>query len=122
MRRVAEPRVEPVPEILVKVRNRRKAANIAATMAHHPGLSRSFAALYNTILREGATPRRQRELVMLRTGWNCQAEYEFGQHTLYGLEAGLTDAEVFALTRPLSTHEWSEQDHVLLQMADDLYA
>jgi hypothetical protein len=27
----------------------------------------------------GALPPRVRELTILRTGWNCRSEYEFGQ-------------------------------------------
>jgi 4-carboxymuconolactone decarboxylase len=121
LRRPDQPRVHPVPEILEKARKRTAAANVQATMAHHRGLARSLGQLYDTILRNCVTPRRLRELVILRTGWNCQAEYEFGQHTLMGREAGVTDEELHALTRPLKTHAWSDADRALLQMADDLY-
>lgn len=54
-------------------------------------------------------------------GYNCQAVYEFGQHTLFGRDAGLTDEEIYCVTRPLTTHEWSAEDRALLQMTDDLY-
>ena len=73
------------------------------------------------MLNATETPRRQRELVILRMGWKCQAVYEFGQHTMYGMAHGVTEDEVSAVTRPLSEHDWSEQDRVLLQMTDDLY-
>jgi 4-carboxymuconolactone decarboxylase len=61
-------------------------------------------------------------LVILRMGWNCQSEYEFGQHTLMGRDAGLSDEEIYAVTRPLSTFPWAAADRCLLQMVDDLYA
>ena len=98
------------------------AVNVRATMAHHPTLARAFGGFANAVLNEAETPRRQRELVILRMGWNCQARYEFGQHTLYGLANGVTPEEVSAVTRPLSQHSWSDEDRVLLQMTDDLYA
>jgi len=121
LRRLTEPRVQPLPTVLEKLRARTAAANVGATMAHHRELGVRFGALYDTILNHGQTPRRQREIVILRTGWNCQAEYEFGQHTLFGREAGLTDSEIYAITRPIATYPWSEEDRCLLQMADDLY-
>jgi 4-carboxymuconolactone decarboxylase len=115
-------RVEPVPRVAEKLAGRTKAINVQATMAHHRGLSKALGRLYEVILNECETPRRQRELVILRTGWNCGAEYEFGQHTIYGIEAGgLTDGEVLAATRPISSFPWSPEDRTLLQMADELY-
>lgn len=98
------------------------AVNVRATMAHHPELSRTFNEFASAVLNATGTPRRQRELVILRMGWNCQAVYEFGQHTMYGLANGVTEDEVSAVTRPLSEHSWSDQDRVLLQMVDDLYS
>jgi len=54
-------------------------------------------------------------------GWNCQSVYEFGQHTLFGRDAGLTDSEIYATTRPLSEGSWSPADRAILQLVDDLY-
>jgi alkylhydroperoxidase family enzyme len=120
--RPARPRVDPDPVVLAKIRDKIAAANVVATFAHHRELSDRFAPLFDLILNQGMTPRRQRELVILRTGWNCGSEYEFGQHTLFGRDAGLTDAEIRALVRPLDDHAWSADDRVLLEMADDLHA
>jgi len=119
--RPSRARVEPDARVLGKIAGKIAAANVVATFAHHRELSDRFAPLFDLILNHGITPRRQRELVILRTGWNCGSEYEFGQHTLFGRDAGLSYAEIAATTRPLSTHPWPEEDRLLLQMADDLY-
>lgn len=126
LRRPASARVQPLGEAMARAREAMKdmphnAVNVRATMAHHPGLARAFGGFANAVLNEARTPRRQRELVILRMGWNCQARYEFGQHTLYGLHHGVTSDEVSAVTRPLSQHPWSDEDRVFLQMTDDLY-
>jgi alkylhydroperoxidase family enzyme len=120
--RPTQQRIPPVPTVLERLRPNAQAANIAATMAHHRGLARAFNGLYDTVLDGGATPRRTRELIILRTGWNCQAEYEFGQHTLYGQANGLTPDEIYAVTRPLPAHAWSADDRLVLQMSDELTA
>ena len=120
--RLTSARVEPIQKVVELSRKRTNAANVNATMAHHRKLGAALGNLYQVVLHECDTPRRQREIVILRTGWNCQAEYEFGQHTIYGRQAGLTDAEIYAVTRPIKTHPWSEDDAVLLQMADDLFS
>jgi alkylhydroperoxidase family enzyme len=126
LRRPASARVQPLEEAVEKAREAMKgmphnAVNVRATMAHHPSLARGFGGFANVVLNESQTPRRQRELVILRMGWNCQARYEFGQHTLFGLAHGVTADEVAAVTRPLIEHAWSDEDRVLLQMTDDLY-
>ena len=33
------------------------------------------------LTRDQTLPRREREILMLRIGWLCRSEYEFGQHT-----------------------------------------
>jgi 4-carboxymuconolactone decarboxylase len=120
--RPQEQRIPPVQAALDRLGPDARAANIGATMATHRGLARAFGNLYDTILNNAMTPRRVRELIILRTGWNCQAEYEFGQHTIYGQDAGLTPEEIFAVTRPLASHPWSRTDHRVLKMADELTA
>jgi alkylhydroperoxidase family enzyme len=118
--RPSQQRIPPVPAALERMGPGAQAANIGATMAAHRGLARAFNGLYDAVLNGGATPRRTRELIILRTGWNCQAEYEFGQHTIYGQAAGLTAEEIFAITRPLPAHPWGSADRLVLQMTDEL--
>ena len=46
------------------------------------------------MLAGSSLPERERELVILRMGWNCRSGYEFGQHRRIGQQAGLTLEEV----------------------------
>jgi len=124
--RPVTPRLEPIPAVVAKAREAMKsqpinAVNVTATMAHNRTMSRAIGKFAQTVLFEGELPRRQVELAVLRMGWNCEAVYEFGQHTLFGRDAGLTDAEIYATTRPLSEGSWSPADRVILQLVDDLY-
>ena len=118
--RPPRPRVDPDPRVLAENRGR-PTANVAGTLGLHPELATAFRTLAGFIVNEASTPRRQRELVILRTGWNCGAQYEFGQHTILGRAAGITEAEIVALTRPLTTFPWAQDDRLLLEMADELY-
>ena len=127
MRRPSKARVDPAPDALEAARAAMRdrphnAVNVVATMGHHPDFARAFRGLTQFVLSEASVPRRQRELVILRMGWNCQARYEFGQHTLMARANGVEDAEIAAVTRPLSSHPWSDEDRALLQMVDDLHA
>ena len=59
--------------------------------------------------------------MILRTGWNCQSEYEWGQHKIIGLRAGLTEAEVDATCRPADAAGWNDDDALLIRAADELH-
>jgi len=71
--------------------------NIFGTIAHHPRLLKRFMNFAGLFLNKGLLPAREREIVILRVGWNCQSVYEFGQHTIIGERVGLSLDEVAAL-------------------------
>src|SRR5581483_12250882 len=68
--------------------------NIFATIARHPGLFRAWLPLGGFLLTRGALPARERELLILRTGYNCASSYEWGQHVRIGEAAGLSREEI----------------------------
>jgi alkylhydroperoxidase family enzyme len=68
--------------------------NIFTTLAHHPKALESWLRFGGHVLAGNSIPEREREMVILRAGWRCRSDYEFGQHTVIGLRAGLTDDEV----------------------------
>ena len=94
--------------------------NIFGVLGHHPKLLKRFNLLGGYILNKGLLPEREREMVILRIGWNARAVYEFGQHTVIGRRCGLTDEEITALTKAPDEHGWSADDRALVAMADDL--
>jgi alkylhydroperoxidase family enzyme len=96
--------------------------NIFGTIAHHPRLLKRFMNFAGLFLNKGFLPAREREIVILRVGWNCQSVYEFGQHTIIGERVGLSLDEVAALTRDVDAGQWSEDDSYLIAMADELCA
>lgn len=95
--------------------------NIYRTMAHHPDLLRQWLVFADGIRFTGRLPARATELLILRTGWNCRSEYEWGQHVRWAREAGVTDAELVALCRDVDKHDWSAEDGALLRAADELH-
>ncbi len=125
--RPAASRIQPREDLVDKIRESQKsspvnAVNVAATLARNKPINRAFGPFAQAVLFEGGLSRRNVELAVLRMGWNCQAVYEFGQHTLFGRDAGLTPAEIYAVTRPLSQHPWTEEERTVLQAVDELYA
>jgi 4-carboxymuconolactone decarboxylase len=95
--------------------------NIFRTLAHHPKLLKRWLVFGNHVLAKSTLPARERELVILRTGWDCASEYEFGQHTVIARREGITDDEIRAITRPLDDHDWTDAERSLLRAADELH-
>ena len=116
---VADPDAE-VREVLDKAISRDGTPlNIFRVLSHHPKLFKRFNLLGGYILTPGLIPEREREIVILRIGWRAQSVYEFGQHTEIGLRCGLTEAEIAGLAG--AEHSWSEDDRLLIALADELH-
>jgi 4-carboxymuconolactone decarboxylase len=96
--------------------------NIFATLAHHPKLMKRWLVFGNHVLAKSSLPARERELLILRTGWLCRAPYEWGQHVVIGRAAGITDDELTRLTIGPDAGGWSAADAALVRAADELHA
>ncbi len=127
--KLATPRLDPIqPEewtdeikkILQPNVEKGTVFNIFKTLSHHPDLFRRWLVFGNHVLFKSTLPPRERELIILRIGWLCEAEYEWAQHVLIGKEAGLTAEEIDRIKAGPNARGWSEADKLLLQATDEL--
>src|SRR5688500_13046788 len=95
--------------------------NIFGTLARHPGLFRKWMPFGGKLLI-GKLPARDREILILRTAWNTQSEYEWGQHVTIGRRAGLSDDEIARIPGDAKTNGWGDDDAQLIAVADELHA
>jgi 4-carboxymuconolactone decarboxylase len=95
--------------------------NIFRTMAHAPKALKAFLTWGNYVLsKKNDLPPREREIVILRTGFLCRSGYEWTQHAEIGRRCGLTDDEIERLkTGPAAG--WSPADAALIQASDELH-
>lgn len=124
------PRIAPLPdaeqdeqqrELLagVKVADA-PASNIFATLVRNPGLFRRWLPFGGKLLA-GKLPARDRELLILRTAVLCDAEYEWGQHRLIGLKAGIEAQEIERVRRGPDAEGWDQFDAALIRAVDELH-
>lgn len=95
--------------------------NIFLTLVRHPKLFKRWMVFGTHVLFKSTLPARDRELVILRTGWLCRSEYEFGQHTRIGRACGLSEDEIRRVTFGTDAPGWSDRDRLLLTAADELH-
>ena len=128
--RLAKPRIAPLSdaeltpdqEEALKDFRPGPVLNIFRTLVRAPKALTRFNAWGGYVLsRRNDLPAREREIVILRTGFLCRSGYEFTQHTRIGLQSGLTADEIEAIKRGADAG-WSAADAALIRATDELHA
>jgi alkylhydroperoxidase family enzyme len=70
----------------------------------------------------GLLSPRLREIAILRTGWLCRAEYEWGQHTVLARRVGISDEEIIRVKRGPEAEGWTELEAAVVRAADELHS
>ena len=94
---------------------------VSRTFARYPKLNERWSPRQNFILRTPKLTPHQRELLILRMGWNCRSEYEWAKHVGSvgrAREQGLDPARI---AEGPQASIWDPLDRSLLQASDELY-
>jgi alkylhydroperoxidase family enzyme len=96
--------------------------NIFRTLAHAPKALARFNQWGGYVLsRRNDLPPREREIVILRTGYLCKSGYEWTQHSRIGLREGLSRDEIERIKAGADAG-WGAADAALIRAADELHA
>jgi 4-carboxymuconolactone decarboxylase len=126
----SSPRIPPLPldqrdkhvtELLAPARVDGQDLNIFTTLVRHPRLYKRWSSFGGFLLYRGELPARDRELLILRTAWNCRAEYEWGQHARIARTVDVSEEEIAAIVDGPDAPPWSSLDATLLRAADELH-
>jgi len=131
--RVDHPRVHPVPEadwdddtrkIIegIAAHSDGRVLNVVSTLARHPKLFKRWMPFGNHVLGGSTLPARERELVILRTGFDAGSGYEWAQHVAIARRCGCTNEEIERVAEGPDAPGWTEPDRVLLRATDELMA
>jgi len=93
---------------------------IFTTLARHRRLFRAWLRFASRLMPGGELPRRDTELVILRTSVNCGSDYEWFHHVAIGRRAGLADDEIARVAEGPGAAGWADHDRALLQATDEL--
>ena len=95
--------------------------NIFPTLARHSQLFRAWLPFGGFLLGAGVLGARERELLILRTGYNCDSSYEWGQHVRLSERLGIGREEIMRVAQGPGASGWSADDAALLRAADELH-
>jgi alkylhydroperoxidase family enzyme len=88
----------------------------------YPALAKAFLTFNNHVASASSISRRIREILILRISWLRRAEYEFVQHVVLGLRAGLSQAEIDRIQQGPDAPGWDPADADLVRAVDELHA
>jgi 4-carboxymuconolactone decarboxylase len=123
-----KPRIAPVPADELTDEQRELLGggttpqlNIFLTLARYPGLLRKWLPFGGKLLAGGKLTPRDRELVILRSAFRCDARYEWAQHVAIARTAGLNTDEIRRVAGGPAEPGWSDADATLLRAVDELH-
>ncbi len=97
--------------------------NVFATLAQHPTLCQGWIPFARHVLSPTSSTItvRDREIVILRIGFLCQAEYEWAQHVRLARKVGISEDEINQIKAGPDADGLSEKDALLLRATDELH-
>jgi 4-carboxymuconolactone decarboxylase len=94
---------------------------VGRTFGRHPRLNEVRGGRANFINRVSKLTPRHREMLILRTGWNTQSEYEWAQHVGSVGRAREHGLDPVRIAEGPTAPGWDPFEMAILQAADDLY-
>jgi 4-carboxymuconolactone decarboxylase len=128
--RLSQPRVPPLADSDLDDETRDfvqnasrdgRVLNIYRTLAAHPKLLKRWGVFGNHVLYKNTLPAREREILILRVGWLCRSEYEWGQHVIIARGSGVTAGEIERVKDGPDAAGWNPADAALIRAADELH-
>lgn len=106
------PRIRPLPG---------NGLAIARTFANYPALAEPRSTGANYVNQISKLDPRFREILILRTGWDAQAEYEWAQHVGSVGRAREKGLDPVKIAQGPDADGWTPFERTLLQAADELF-
>jgi 4-carboxymuconolactone decarboxylase len=128
--RLTTPRIPPVAESRWSAADRELAksyttdggaGNDFRTFLHNPDTVKAMMPFIAYISGGSSLAPRDRELLILRTGWLAQSGYVWAHHAAAARTAGLSDSEIHRVAEGPDARGWQPFETTLLHAADELY-
>jgi 4-carboxymuconolactone decarboxylase len=95
-----------------------KPPNLYRCLANHPRLVAAWSDFSKALRHDTRTPRALRELVILRGAQLMRSEYEWAQHLKMARKAGISDAQIEALSSWKNSPLFDAREKAALLLAE----
>ncbi len=94
---------------------------VSRTFAKYQKLNQRWSPRQNFILRTSRLSPHQREMLILRMGWNCRSEYEWAKHVGSVGRARDQGLDPEKIAEGADAAVWDPLERALLHASDELY-
>lgn len=95
--------------------------NLFTTTARLAHPFKPWLLLGRALLMNGSLPFADRELIILRVGFNHGSPYEWGQHVKIAIEGGIPREDVDRVPAGPEAPGWEKRTRLLLRAVDELH-
>jgi alkylhydroperoxidase family enzyme len=92
--------------------------NLYKALANHPQLVAAWTEFSKTLRHDTRTPRKLRELVILRGAQLMRSEYEWAQHLPMARKAGVSEAQIQDLSSWKTSTRFDEREKAALALGE----
>lgn len=90
-------------------------------LANNPEMFKVHSPMGSYFIVQGKLDPRDRELLILRNAWLCQAPYEWGEHVGIGKRVGISGEEIERVIAGPDAPGWTDHERALLTAVDELH-
>jgi alkylhydroperoxidase family enzyme len=119
--KITVPAREPALTVARISPNQGRGIAVGRTFGRYPLLNQRWSPRQSFILRTPLLTPQQREMLILRMGWNCQSEYEWAKHVGSVGRAREIGLDPVRIAEGADSPAWSAFEKHILRTADDLY-
>lgn len=99
-----------------------KPVNLYRALGNQPALVAAWTEFFNSVRHESRTPRRLREIMILRTAQLARSEYEWAHHLTMARTAGVREEQIAQLADWRASQQFDERERAALALTEAVTA
>jgi AhpD family alkylhydroperoxidase len=96
--------------------------NLYRALGNHPALAAAWTEFANSIRHDSRTPRKLREIMILRTAQIARSHYEWAQHLKMARKAGVTEEQIDELELWRESRHFDARERAALALTEGVMA
>jgi AhpD family alkylhydroperoxidase len=99
-----------------------KPVNLYRALGNQPSVVAAWTEFFNSVRHESRTPRKLREIMILRTAQIARSEYEWAHHLGMARKAGVHEEQIAELARWRDSQRFDERERAALALTEAVTA